>query len=283
LKAASAPAWNAPGVVCAALEAAGIAALLVAKFSWKETPDELFDVVVPDSEQFNLQQSLAIETAAVACRERAFLQHAGRFGIGHDALLSCAPIPTAEFISTEIRTQAVNHFRIDLRISSNERDCQRWLKDSRYSKIPCTSFRRDTNILKPFLLFSSNSECFGTAITSITSCHFAASRSGHQAKPVPCVSLLTHVYKLITIESSIHRDFQVNVKQQFLNDSGALAIVIQDSAEVDEPRAANTLLKAKFLNCSRVKSFIAANQRDGVFGRLGSCDHVSPDCYFLIR
>jgi len=105
--------------VCATLVAAGITALLAVTPDCEETLDELVDVVGLDSEQFNLQHSLAIETAAVACRERAFLQQAGRFGRGQEASLSCAPIPIAA-LSTEKRTQAVKHFRISSRISSND-------------------------------------------------------------------------------------------------------------------------------------------------------------------
>ena len=89
------------------------------------TPDcekelEAFEVVAPDCEQFNLQQSLAVETSAVGCLETAFLQHAGRFGSGQDPSLSCAPTPIAALSTAEIRTQAVNHFRIERRISSGQ-------------------------------------------------------------------------------------------------------------------------------------------------------------------
>jgi hypothetical protein len=119
LKGLSVTEVNVLGKLCAALMDAGIAALLAVKPDEKETLDELFEVVVPDSEQFNLQHSLAIETTGVACRERAFLQHAGKFGIEHEASLSCAPTPIAA-LSTEIRRQAVSNFCIESRISSSE-------------------------------------------------------------------------------------------------------------------------------------------------------------------
>ena len=105
------------------LDAAGNAVLWAATLDCEKL--EAFEVVVPDSEQFNLQQSFAVETAASECRNRAFLQQAGRFGSGQDASFSCAPTPTAELSNAEIRTQTVNHFRIDLRISSHQWECNK--------------------------------------------------------------------------------------------------------------------------------------------------------------
>ena len=68
--------------------ATGNAALSPVTPNCDEKLDELLEPVVPDSEQFNLQQSLATETDGVRFRERAFLQQAGRLGVEHDALLS---------------------------------------------------------------------------------------------------------------------------------------------------------------------------------------------------
>jgi len=60
-----------------------------------EKPVELLEPVVPDSPQFSLQQSLAIDADDEFCLDLAFLQHAGRFGIGQEFSGSCAGAPIA--------------------------------------------------------------------------------------------------------------------------------------------------------------------------------------------
>ncbi|HEY6807023.1 MAG TPA: hypothetical protein VI306_25825 [Pyrinomonadaceae bacterium] len=80
---------------------------------------EAFELVGPDSPQFSLQQSLAIDADGEFSVDFAFLQQAGRFGTGHELSLSCAAVPIA-LLSTAAKIMRMNKLRVicGLRISS---------------------------------------------------------------------------------------------------------------------------------------------------------------------
>ncbi len=69
--------------------AAGITALFAAMPCWAEKLDEVFDPLLPGSEQLRLQHSRAIETSGVLLAEWAFLQQSGILAIGQLPSLPC--------------------------------------------------------------------------------------------------------------------------------------------------------------------------------------------------
>jgi len=77
-----------------------------------EKLDEVFDPLLPGSEQLRLQQRRAIETSAVLFAACAFLQQSGRFDIGHEPSFSYAPTPTTPLSIAETSMNAVSHLRI---------------------------------------------------------------------------------------------------------------------------------------------------------------------------
>jgi hypothetical protein len=79
---------------------------------WGEKLDELFEPLLPGSEQFKLQQRRAIETSGVWLVECAFLQQSGMFVSGHEPSPTCAPMPTAPQSMVTDRAKAVSHLRI---------------------------------------------------------------------------------------------------------------------------------------------------------------------------
>ena len=73
---------------------------------------EALDPPPRGSEQFRLQQSLAIETSAVLLADCAFLQQSGMLAIGQDPSSACALTPIAALARATISMELVNHFRI---------------------------------------------------------------------------------------------------------------------------------------------------------------------------
>jgi hypothetical protein len=78
-----------------------------------EKPDETFDPLLLGSEQFRLQQSRAMEACGVLLAALACLQQSGRFDIGQEPSLSCAPTPTVP-PSRDTRMNDISHFRMEM-------------------------------------------------------------------------------------------------------------------------------------------------------------------------
>jgi hypothetical protein len=55
---------------------------------------DTFEPLLPDSEQFRLQQSRASETSGALVAEWAFLQQSGNLVSGQEPSCRCAPVPT---------------------------------------------------------------------------------------------------------------------------------------------------------------------------------------------
>jgi len=79
---------------------------------------------VPDSPQLSLQQILDIDAAEEFSFERAFLQQAGRFGIGQEFSASCADVPMALLSMAPKRRKMIKPCRIESRISRVVSNCQ---------------------------------------------------------------------------------------------------------------------------------------------------------------
>jgi hypothetical protein len=84
---------------------------------------EVLEFVVPDSPQFSLQQSLAIETAGEFSVDCAFLQQGGRFGMEQEFSLSCAAVPIA------LLSNAANIIRMNKLCFICSREYRAWFQN----------------------------------------------------------------------------------------------------------------------------------------------------------
>jgi hypothetical protein len=95
----------------------------------------VFEPPLPDSEQFRLQHSRAMETSEVLPADCAFLQQSGMLAIGQEPAPSYAPTPTALPSMAATRMKAVNHLHIvEVTILRGLIECQadagsQWLID----------------------------------------------------------------------------------------------------------------------------------------------------------